>query len=758
MASRDVRAGRAFVELFVKNNKFIRGLRNAQRRLRDFGSAASAVGRQVAIAGVLMFAPFIAGAAVLTQFSDIMLTVKAVTSATADDFARLTQQAKELGRTTSFTARQVGEMQVVLGRGGFNPTQILDASESILALARATGTDLAESADIAAASLRRFGLDVGQIGMVADVLTAAANNSAQTLSDLGQAMILAGPIADEFGLTIQQTAKAIGVMANFGIKGTMAGTGLRQILLQLSDPAIRQKLANMGVSLEDFGKTMLDIGKVTEDMSGPERLAFLKELFGQRAAGAGAKLGKEAFEQLEEAIDNAGGAAQRTADEMDSGIGGSFRRFMSAVEGGFLAIGESIAEPLKVASEFATVATGLFTKFAEDNPRIVASFAGVALAITATGVALLTMGAMAVIASIGVGALAAAFTAVVGLFTATISPALLLGGAIAALGAGLLFLARNTAPVRAASEVVTGLAGSIRDMVSTVAGDAVAAWGGITAAIQAGDTEAAMAVVTATLKLEWARLVAFWMEKTEGFSTFWTETTFGLASIFTDAVAGIKSAWAETLGFLKKAWDDWKNSTFTEGLAGLLAPVLAAVTPGVSTEQIRETLQEDFARSRSGSEDRKADIDAETAERLRQIEEDRRGTQAALADDLDRATQARRDSITEAEKELELAKQRRDELLKEIEDRAAAGESERGAGGGTGEPGMAGVPGNLGAIMRNRMSTFSTSAAIAMQGGVGARPQERIAKATEKTAKGVQDVFQEQEKLTKQLSVFTTFG
>src|SRR5690606_19651786 len=146
------------------------------------------------------------------------------------------------GRTTSFTASQVAEGMLELGRAGFNPAEIDAAIAGMLDLARATGTELAEAVGIASSTIRSFGLAASDSAHVADVLTAAANGSAQTLTDLGEAMKMAAPIAAEVGMTLEDTAKAIGTLANFGIRGTMAGTSLRQIMIQLADVGTQETL------------------------------------------------------------------------------------------------------------------------------------------------------------------------------------------------------------------------------------------------------------------------------------------------------------------------------------------------------------------------------------------------------------------------------------------------------------------------------------------------------------------------------------
>ncbi len=180
-----VRAGRAFVELFADDTMLIRTLRRAEARVRRFGTNIHNIGKQLGTLGLALSAPLVASVKVFADFDDTMRAVKGVTSATADEFDLLTDKAKTLGRTTSFTTHQVAEAMLQLGRAGFAPKEIDNSIASILNLSRATRTDLAESARIASASLRAFDLDASEMPRVCDVMVAAANNSAQTLEDLG---------------------------------------------------------------------------------------------------------------------------------------------------------------------------------------------------------------------------------------------------------------------------------------------------------------------------------------------------------------------------------------------------------------------------------------------------------------------------------------------------------------------------------------------------------------------------------------------
>ena len=173
---------------------------------------------------------------IYSKFDDQMRLTKAVTGATGEQFQKLTERAKQLGRDTAFTAAEVASGMTSLGRMGFSSDEIDKSIDSVMDLSRATGTDLAQSADIAANSMRIFGLESTQMSHVADILTATANGSAQTLTDLFEALKMAGPQAAVARESLTDVSAAIGVMANVGIKGSMAGTALRRTYINIFSP------------------------------------------------------------------------------------------------------------------------------------------------------------------------------------------------------------------------------------------------------------------------------------------------------------------------------------------------------------------------------------------------------------------------------------------------------------------------------------------------------------------------------------------
>jgi TP901 family phage tail tape measure protein len=180
------------------------------------------------------------------------MSIKASVGANEKEFERLTEKAKLLGRTTSFTATQVAAAMLEFGRAGFDPDMIDVAIASLLSLARATGTDLPIATEIAVNSMYSFELGAGDMRRVCDVMVAAANGAAMTFADLGDSMSYCAPIAKEYGLTLEDTCKLIGALSNYGIKASQAGTTFRRILTNLADADIQKQLRSLGVAVVDM--------------------------------------------------------------------------------------------------------------------------------------------------------------------------------------------------------------------------------------------------------------------------------------------------------------------------------------------------------------------------------------------------------------------------------------------------------------------------------------------------------------------------
>ena len=437
-ATANIKAGRAYVEVTADSSKLRRSLGEAQAQLRSFSKSCAAMGREMLALGGAMSLPFALAERSFAGFDDRMRLAQAVTNSTGEAFESLTRTAQRLGREMSFTAQQVADAMVALGRMGFDRTEIEASISSVLNLSRATGTELAESADIAANSMRIFGLEASKMAQVTDVLTATANGSAQTLTDLFEGLKMAGPQAAAAGESLGDLCAALGVMANMGVKGSLAGTALRKAYVQFADVKVQKVLREVGVeatyssgNLRKMAEVMRDIAAATKSLPTAERLAFMKEVFDVRGMMSGMSLTKDIGEldAFLAKLKDVSGQADTTARAMDAGIGGSFRLFRSAVEGAMNATGEALNSTIKPIVERITAVINSFTKWIEANRGLVTSIAVAAGSIAALGATLLAVGAVSHVISTGIAALSGVFSAFAGVQAALAGKGVLVQGA-----------------------------------------------------------------------------------------------------------------------------------------------------------------------------------------------------------------------------------------------------------------------------------------------------------------------------------------
>jgi TP901 family phage tail tape measure protein len=646
--ARSIRAGAAYVELTLSDSRLVRGLRRAQARLNAFGRSANDMGRRLVLAGGAAATPFALATRVFANFGDQMAKVRAVTGATEADFASLEKQAKQLGRTTSFTASQVAEGMLALGRAGLDPAQIEAATPKVLALARATDTELGQAAEIAAGAMRGFNMEADEMGRVADVLTATANGSAQTLTDLGESMKYVAPVAMEAGAEIEDVAAGLAILANNAIKGSMAGTAMTRAYKNLATPAAQKALGRLGVAAVDsagdlrpLATVLNELGQATAGMGSAARIGAFESLFG-RASAAALKLGGSGaqFGDMRDKLLAANGTAEKTAATMDATLGGAFRRLMSSIEGVAIAVGESLGPTIEKWSERITSLAGRITELVERNRGLILTAAKITVGAIAVGAALVTAAVAAKLLAVTFGAIAGAFAlvgAAVGtlgtLLAALLSPVGLVVAAVVGLGA--YFLTAGGQGLKAL--------GWLGDKFAELKETAGAAMQGIKDALAAGDLKLAARVLWLTLKLQWQKGVNWLQEKwigfKESFVRVWTDAVYALARVFTSGWAGIQALWVQAIAGLKTAWtnfsnwfiDKWEGAQ--EAVAGTLAASMAR-KEGQDPEAAREAVAEDYARKREARQKTQghdqARIDAAREAQLAKIGQDELAALATL--------------------------------------------------------------------------------------------------------------------------------
>ena len=351
------------------------------------------------------------GASVNTavDFEQAMARVGAVSGATGEDFEQLTQQAKDLGRETQFSASQAAASQENLARAGFKTNEILNAMPGLLNMAAAEGMDLANAADIASSAIRGFGLDASEANRVADVLAKTSSASNTSIALLGESLKYVAKPAAALGFSIEQTNAMLGVMANSGIKGSQAGTALKAAFLRLSQEPKRvaKALDALGVSSKDakgnlraIPDLMVDLGKKMEGMGKATKLGYLANIFGAEAASGMLAIMESVADgslpELEEALYGCSGAAQQMAERMNATAKGAMLRLESASEGLRIVIGNHLLPVYTWMLDKLAQFKSWLTQLIEEHPIISKAVIGFTTALLGlSGAMLLVVGGLA---------------------------------------------------------------------------------------------------------------------------------------------------------------------------------------------------------------------------------------------------------------------------------------------------------------------------------------------------------------------------
>ena len=311
------------------------------------------------------------------DFESTMSGVQAISGASAEDMQRLSDTAKEMGRTTVFSASEAGEAMNYMAMAGWKTDQMISGIPGIMNLAAASGEDLAKTSDIVTDGLTAFGLAAEDSGMFADVLAAASNNANTNVSMMGESFKYVGATAGAMGYNVQDVSVALGLMANSGVKAGQAGTTLRAALSKMVKPTKEAAgiMDSLGISLTDQNGEMKSLDEVMQNLrsslgglSEDQKTSAAAALFGQEAMSgmlAIVNASEDDYNKLSDAINNAQGSAQRMADIKVNNLQGQFKLLQSSAESFLLSIynnhlGDAMTDMVKQAK---LAVDGLTTAF-----------------------------------------------------------------------------------------------------------------------------------------------------------------------------------------------------------------------------------------------------------------------------------------------------------------------------------------------------------------------------------------------------------
>lgn len=347
----------------AKTNQLYKALNDTQRKLRRTSQQMSAVGQTMTRNLTLPLLAIGAGAfKVAMDFESSMSKVKGITKATDSEMKSLTKSARDLGRTTTFTASQVASLQFEFAKAGFGKDQILNATKATLNLAQATGSDLAQAAEVAATTLGQFQLDAAETTRVTDVMAAAFSGSPLDITRFQESMKMVAPIAQKAGLSLEETTAMLMNLAQSGIHGSMAGTQLNRIISELGSTS-----GGVSKAIEDLSKKGLDLATAEDEVGKRAKTALL--VMGD---------GIPTIERFTKELENSAGASASTAKTMNDNAKGGLKEMISAVEGVAISVGTILTPAVsKLGKVVKTIAQG-FENLSKPSQSIITTMAAAA--------------------------------------------------------------------------------------------------------------------------------------------------------------------------------------------------------------------------------------------------------------------------------------------------------------------------------------------------------------------------------------------
>lgn len=443
-------------EVIDSMNKMANNISKNAKQIQNAGKAISSVGSAmtkeitVPIAGM-------ATAAVKTaaDFEASMSEVGAISGASAENMAALTAKAKEMGATTAFSASESAEAMKYMAMAGWKTADMTEGIAGIMNLAAASGEDLATTSDIVTDGLTAFGMAAKESGRFADVMAATSSNANTNVALMGETFKYCASTAGAMGYSIEDISIAIGIMGNAGIKGSMAGTTLKNTIANLAKPTDAQAavMEKLGISLTDSSGNMKSFAEVMENL----RLSFSGLSETEKAAAATTLAGKQSmaglltivnastedFDKLTKAIKGSSGSAEEMAGKMLDNLNGQLTLLKSAAEGIAITIGNKLMPYVKTAVSWVQKAADYINNLNDAQLDNIIKWAGITAAI---GPAILIFGKMVTTVGTAQKTLASAikiftkFKGIAGLIT---SPAGIVIGVLAAIALAAFLIIKN---------------------------------------------------------------------------------------------------------------------------------------------------------------------------------------------------------------------------------------------------------------------------------------------------------------------------
>lgn len=552
--------------------------------MESLGQSMQQVGTKMTATGKVMTAtvttPIVAlgTAAVKTaaDFDTQMSKVQAISGATGSDMQKLRDKAREMGAKTKFSAKEAGQGFEYMAMAGWKTGDMLDGIEGIMNLAAASGENLGTTSDIVTDALTAFGLQAKDSGHFADVLAAASSNANTNVSMMGETFKYAAPIAGSLGYSAEDTALAIGLMANSGIKASQAGTSLRTIMSKLTGEVkisgkalgdVTIATANADGTMRPFSEILGDCREAFSKLTDEEKVSAAESLVGKNAMSGFLALmnaGEGDVNKLTKALNTCDGASKKMADTMNDNLEGQLIILKSQLQELAISFGEILIPAVRSVVSVIQKVVDWFNKIPAPMKTVITHV----LAVVAAIGPLLLIGGKLITA---IGTIMSAGSKLTGLFTGIKTAATVLGGglkalwgvlmanpivlviaAVAALVAGFIYLWNHCEGFR---QFWINLWEGIKTAVST-------AWQAITTGLQT-----AWQTISTTAQTVWNGIKEFFSGLWEGiktvFSTAVTAIGTALSTAWTTISTVASTAWTAITSTLSKAWENIKTKAST---------------------------------------------------------------------------------------------------------------------------------------------------------------------------------------------------
>lgn len=445
-----INVGTAVAYLELDSSKFTAGLKTAQESLKgvsndsstfadkmtSVGSGLKQAGAAISLVSVPLLGLGVGAVKTAADFEAGMSKVEALSGSTAEEMKMLESVAREMGSTTVYSSSEAAEALSYMSLAGWDANQMAAGLEPTLKLAGAAGMDLAQASDIVTDTLSMFGMSAEEATVLTDSLAYAQANSNTSVEQLGEALKYCGASANAMGYDIQDTTALLGVLADSGLKGSVAGTTLNAVFRDMKG-AIKDgsiELAGHKIAIDDGTGSYRDMEDILDDvisataeMSDIERDAALSSIFGTEALkGMNIMLetGTDRLGEFEDGIRGSDGAANEMYDTMQNNLNGALSNLSSAFEGMLITIGNALLPTMQAIVDKITSWCTWFNTL--DS--------GTQLIIIGVGSFIAILGALLII----IGQLIIACGAIVGAFSGITIAGLSLGGAFSFLMTSIL--------------------------------------------------------------------------------------------------------------------------------------------------------------------------------------------------------------------------------------------------------------------------------------------------------------------------------